>query len=86
MSPNDTRNKKGYILRVLWPPNQWYVGFWSGKVEMKKGESVCRVCAEESGTAELRSKGQLQQGQGKERLGRGGVTQLAQIYGPNFQF
>lgn len=53
---------------------------------MKKGESVCRVCAEESGTDELLSKGQLQQGQGKERLGSGGATQLAQIYGPNFQF
>lgn len=47
---------------------------------------MCRVYAEESSTAELPSKGQLQEGQGKERLRRGGATQLAQIYAPNFQF
>lgn len=49
-------------------------------------EPVCWVCAEGSSTAELLSKRQLQEGQGKERLRRGGATQLAQIYGPNFQF
>lgn len=47
---------------------------------------MCGVCAEESGTAEILSKGQLQEGQSKERLRRGGATQLAQIYGPNFVF
>lgn len=47
---------------------------------------MCRVCVEESGTAEILSKGQLQEGQGKERLRRGGATQLAQIYGPSFQY